>query len=45
MILPDPLAAEISVAIMAQFHSARQMLEHLGIASAEHDVIDHESTL
>src|SRR5438477_4583912 len=45
VILPDALAAEISVAIVTQLDACWQLLEQLRVAAAEHDVVDDKSAL
>src|SRR5437868_12896816 len=42
VILPDALAAEVSVAIVTQLDAWWQLLEQLRVAAAEHDVVDED---
>ena len=45
IILPDALAAEISVAIVTKFDAGWQVLEQFRVAAPEHDVINDKSAL
>ena len=45
IILPDALAAEISVAIVTRFDAGRQVLEQFRVAASEHNVINDKSAL
>src|SRR5438105_13164671 len=45
LILPDALAAEISVPIVTQLDAWWQLFEQLRVAATEHDVVDDKSAL